>query len=122
MNDRLIIGYDAKRIVRNGTGLGSYGRTLVNDIATDDALQLRLYAPDEGRAGKTCATRLSTVRTSPSATRLTPSFLSIRQRGGQKGSCRTCVATTYNYSTGSRENFLLVSVKAVSRAWSRSTT
>lgn len=54
MSDRLIIGYDAKRIVRNGTGLGSYGRTLVNDIArcaesTDPALQLRLYAPDEGR-------------------------------------------------------------------------
>ncbi len=53
MSDRLIIGYDAKRIVRNGTGLGSYGRTLVNDIArcaesTDPALQLRLYAPDEG--------------------------------------------------------------------------
>ena len=49
MSDRLTIGYDAKRIVRNGTGLGSYGRTLVNDIATDDALQLRLYAPDKGR-------------------------------------------------------------------------
>ena len=54
MNDSLIIGYDAKRIVRNGTGLGSYGRTLVNDIARcsdspDLALQLRLYAPDEGR-------------------------------------------------------------------------
>ena len=49
MSDRLIIGYDAKRIVRNGTGLGSYGRTLINDIATDNALQLRLYAPDEGR-------------------------------------------------------------------------
>ena len=53
MNKKLIIGYDAKRIVRNGTGLGSYGRTLVNDIArcaesTDPALQLRLYAPDEG--------------------------------------------------------------------------
>ena len=49
MNDKLIIGYDAKRIVRNGTGLGSYGRTLVNDIAADDSIQLRLYAPDEGR-------------------------------------------------------------------------
>ncbi|MBO7046216.1 MAG: glycosyltransferase family 4 protein [Prevotella sp.] len=49
MNDKLIIGYDAKRIVRNGTGLGSYGRTLVNDIADDDSIKLRLYAPDEGR-------------------------------------------------------------------------
>ena len=45
----IIIGYDAKRIVRNGTGLGSYGRTLVNDLAADESLQLRLYAPDKGR-------------------------------------------------------------------------
>ena len=45
-----IIGYDAKRIVRNGTGLGNYGRTLVNDIAQQDRqLDLRLYAPDKGR-------------------------------------------------------------------------
>lgn len=43
-----IIGFDAKRIVRNGTGLGSYGRTLVNDLATLP-LQIRLYAPDAGR-------------------------------------------------------------------------
>ena len=44
------IGYDAKRIVRNGTGLGNYGRTLVNDIAQYDAeLDLRLYVPDKGR-------------------------------------------------------------------------
>ena len=44
------IGYDAKRIVRNGTGLGNYGRTLVNDIAQQDRLlDLRLYAPDKGR-------------------------------------------------------------------------
>ncbi|MBQ3698458.1 MAG: glycosyltransferase family 4 protein [Bacteroidaceae bacterium] len=46
----IIIGFDAKRIVRNGTGLGSYGRTLVNDLARQQDLQLRLYAPDEGRA------------------------------------------------------------------------
>jgi len=44
----LIIGFDAKRIVRNGTGLGSYGRTLVNDLA-ELPLQLHLYAPDRGR-------------------------------------------------------------------------
>ena len=49
MNKNTIIGFDAKRIVRNGTGLGSYGRTLVNDLAADDNLQLRLYAPDKGR-------------------------------------------------------------------------
>ena len=46
----MIIGIDAKRIVRNGTGLGSYGRTLVNDLIRlgDSDLELRLYAPDEG--------------------------------------------------------------------------
>ena len=44
-----IIGFDAKRIVRNGTGLGSYGRTLVNDLAQKQDLELRLYAPDKGR-------------------------------------------------------------------------
>ena len=48
----MIVGLDAKRIVRNGTGLGSYGRTLVNDLIRlgDDQLELRLYAPDEGCA------------------------------------------------------------------------
>ena len=47
----MIVGIDAKRVVRNGTGLGSYGRTLVNDLMRlgDNDLQLRLYAPDEGR-------------------------------------------------------------------------
>lgn len=47
----ITIGMDAKRIVRNGTGLGSYGRTLVNDLIRlgDNEMHLRLYAPDEGR-------------------------------------------------------------------------
>lgn len=61
MKQQLTIGLDAKRIVRNGTGLGSYGRTLVNDLAAIgqpstngepsgyDRLNLRLYAPDQGR-------------------------------------------------------------------------
>ena len=48
MTNNPIIGYDAKRIVKNGTGLGSYGRTLVNDLAAYP-LQMRLYAPDKGR-------------------------------------------------------------------------
>ena len=48
-NTPLHIGFDAKRIVRNGTGLGAYGRTLVNDLA-QYPLQLSLYAPDAGRA------------------------------------------------------------------------
>ena len=42
MTDRLKIGFDAKRIVRNGTGLGSYGRTLVNDLASYLRQQIRL--------------------------------------------------------------------------------
>ena len=46
--ENIIIGFDAKRIVRNGTGLGSYGRTLVNDLSAMP-LQLHLYAPDQGR-------------------------------------------------------------------------
>ena len=45
----LKIGFDAKRIVRNGTGLGNYGRTLVNDLAGHNDLDLRLYTPDLGR-------------------------------------------------------------------------
>ncbi len=51
MND-IIIGYDAKRIVRNSTGLGNYSRNLVNAISAiaPAGTQLRLYAPDEGRA------------------------------------------------------------------------
>ena len=46
----LTIGFDAKRIVRNFTGLGNYSRTLVNglaEIVPQDTL-LRLYAPDKG--------------------------------------------------------------------------
>ena len=50
MNNHITIGFDAKRIVRNNTGLGSYGRTLVRDLAyLPDSLRLRLYAPDKGR-------------------------------------------------------------------------
>ena len=45
-----MIGYDAKRIVRNATGLGSYGRTLINDLAPlMPDTELRLYVPDAGR-------------------------------------------------------------------------
>ena len=42
---------DAKRIVRNATGLGNYGRTLVNDLGSKcpDDWHFRLYAPDPGR-------------------------------------------------------------------------
>lgn len=43
------IGLDGKRIVKNGTGLGSYGRTLARDLAAMDNIDLRIYAPDKGR-------------------------------------------------------------------------
>ena len=50
MDTKMIIGFDAKRIVSNGTGLGSYGRTLVNDLARrDEDMALHLYAPTPGR-------------------------------------------------------------------------
>ena len=46
----MIIGFDAKRIVRNATGLGSYSRTLINSLTAADAdTRFILYAPDEGR-------------------------------------------------------------------------
>lgn len=46
----MIIGFDAKRIVRNGTGLGNYGRTLVADLHQEAAdIPLLLFAPDKGR-------------------------------------------------------------------------
>ena len=47
----MIIGFDAKRIVRNYTGLGNYSRTLVNDIAAlvaDSDTKMLLYSPDKG--------------------------------------------------------------------------
>ena len=48
---KTIIGFDAKRIVRNATGLGNYSRTLVNDLAAvvPDDWRLKLYTPDAGR-------------------------------------------------------------------------
>ena len=72
--NKKIIGYDAKRIVRNGTGLGSYGRTLINDLAPlMPDTNLRLYAPDAGRA--TFAIRWNCEITYSSATLTT--FVSV---------------------------------------------
>ena len=49
MDEQYIIGYDAKRIVSNATGLGSYGRTLINALAPlVPQNKLLLYAPDSG--------------------------------------------------------------------------
>ena len=39
--ENIIIGFDAKRIVRNTTGLGSYGRTLVRDLHAIGGMSLR---------------------------------------------------------------------------------
>ena len=46
----MIIGYDAKRVVSNTTGLGSYGRTLINSLCAQPNLadKLILYAPRYG--------------------------------------------------------------------------
>lgn len=50
MQQYLTIGYDAKRAVSNGTGLGNYCRTLLNDLGTTDTTDsFRLYVPDLGR-------------------------------------------------------------------------
>ncbi|MBR1774155.1 MAG: glycosyltransferase family 4 protein [Bacteroidales bacterium] len=49
---KITVGFDAKRAVSNSTGLGSYSRTLINDLAkanTDNLFSFRLYAPDKGR-------------------------------------------------------------------------
>jgi glycosyltransferase involved in cell wall biosynthesis len=47
---RILIGFDAKRIVANASGLGSYGRNLINDLAqAGGPYRYRLYAPDSGR-------------------------------------------------------------------------
>ena len=44
------IGFDAKRIVANATGLGGYGRTLINALSVvSPDYELRLYAPDKGQ-------------------------------------------------------------------------
>ena len=43
------IGFDAKRVVHNRTGLGNYGRTLVHELSTQfHDTDLLLYAPDAG--------------------------------------------------------------------------
>jgi len=46
----MIIGYDASRIVCDGAGLGSYSRTLINDLSAivPEGVSLNLYAPDGG--------------------------------------------------------------------------
>ena len=44
-----VIGFDAKRAFRNATGLGNYGRTLINTLNTFP-IEMRLYAPNYGNS------------------------------------------------------------------------
>lgn len=45
------IGFDAIRALRNTTGLGNYARGVLRGLhQLDPALQIHLYAPDQGRA------------------------------------------------------------------------
>ena len=86
MNNSITVGFDAKRIVRNNTGLGSYSRTLVRDLAYLPAsLKLRLYAPDKGAT--TCGPRSRDCPESVSAIpRSPPSCLSTRRCGANAAS------------------------------------
>lgn len=47
---KLLVGFDAKRVVNNATGLGNYGRTLIDGLSElpEDELGLRLYTPVSG--------------------------------------------------------------------------
>ncbi len=48
--NKTIVGFDAKRIAGNTTGLGSYGRTLLQSLATNyKDKSFFLYTPTEGR-------------------------------------------------------------------------
>lgn len=50
MNKHLRIGFDAKRITHNATGLGNYGRTVVAMLARfAPENRYELYSPDPGR-------------------------------------------------------------------------
>lgn len=49
MKNPPIIGFDAKRAFRNATGLGNYGRTLINALNTFP-IEMRLYAPNYGNS------------------------------------------------------------------------
>ena len=46
MKSTIRIGFDAKRLVRNGTGFGNYGRTLVGDLSAAVPSGWSLTSPD----------------------------------------------------------------------------
>ena len=141
--DTPIIGFDAKRAVANGTGLGSYSRTLINDLARYP-LTLRLYAPDEGRddlrtqiqdrANVTLHTPHSTFHIPhstfhiphstfhipPSSFLLPPS--SENPTGAATASSASYGTTASNSTTVFPANCPSASVRAASPVWSPSTT
>lgn len=50
MKKSLTIGFEAKRLVKNATGLGNYSRTLIQELAlAPSAPALKLFVPNEGR-------------------------------------------------------------------------
>ena len=130
--DTPIIGFDAKRAVANGTGLGSYSRTLINDLARYP-LTLRLYAPDEGRddlrtqiqdrANVTLHTPHSTFHI-PHSTSHIPLLPPSSQSPSGEATASSAIygATASNSTTVSQANCPSASVRAASPVWSPSTT
>jgi len=56
MAKRLRIGYDAKRVFQNFTGLGNFSRTLLEDLAKlNSELDLQLFAPKKNETGRTAS-------------------------------------------------------------------
>ncbi len=97
----ITIGFDAKRIVRNRTGLGSYGRNLVNDLSSaDSSHRLLLFAPDSGHADlrEQVALRANVRFVYPENLR----FRFQRDLWRSRGIVRCCARTAYRYSTDSR--------------------
>ena len=134
--DTPVIGFDAKRAVANGTGLGSYSRTLINDLARYP-LTLRLYAPDEGRddlrtqiqdrANVTLHTPHSTFHTPHPTFHIPHSTFHIphpseNPSGEATASSASYGTTASNSTTAFPANCPSASVRAASPVWSPSTT
>ena len=120
--DTPIIGFDAKRAVANGTGLGSYSRTLINDLARYP-LTLRLYAPDEGRDDlrTQIQDRANVTLHTPHSTFHTP-HPSENPTGEATASSAIYGATASNSTTVFPANCPSASVRAASPVSSPSTT
>ena len=117
-----IIGFDAKRAVANGTGLGSYSRTLINDLARYP-LTLRLYAPDEGRDDlrTQIQDRANVTLHIPHSTFHIP-HPSENPSGEATASSAIYGATASNSTTAFPANCPSASVRVAYPVWSPSTT